>query len=524
MSMKRRNVAAIYAFSLLFAAFLALLYVVGFGLHVPDAQAQDPDGKTPVPGLVSDSLMMMHVTGIAEIPMIVVPDLSGSTLEEAKSELGAKELGLGRIIEQESRRASGTIIDQNPAPRKMVFRGTAVSVTIAVKPNIPGEQESQLIRVPEVVGLSLESAEATVHRKNLVLVRRGIMQTGSVAGIVLTQSPEPGKAVMPGSIVAVTISAYPFQSVNPDDGKVTVPELKGMTLEAARRKLKGEKLVLNRVLRQESTVVEGTVINQKPQPGMRVLPESPVSVTLAKRALVRVPDLRNMPVDTAYYRLEASDLQAGVVSKVPAAGEPGIVISHLPGAGELVGYGSKIDLVVSQADIRHVPSVVGMHIGEARNVIELDGFVVGKISHDSGDDKNVVVSQHPLPDTRAMAGTSVDIDLESPDTSAVAPNETKTRPPRNTTNGTVWSPDDVLLWGGVAITLFAAGMLLASRIKRRRSHGGRPEHFRFTMHPDFGDQEILVTGGESPMREHSLSISLKQDAGDQSVTIDHWKT
>ena len=68
-----------------------------------------------------------------EAPPVEVPNFSGLTEAEARRQLSGGVAGLsrGEITYQDSNKTFGTVIDQSPAPRSRVQRGTAVNLVIA---------------------------------------------------------------------------------------------------------------------------------------------------------------------------------------------------------------------------------------------------------------------------------------------------------------------------------------------------------------------------------------------------------
>jgi S1-C subfamily serine protease len=75
------------------------------------------------------------ITSQAQEPPVEVPNFRGLTEAEARRQLSRgvlfAELSPGEITYQDSNKTPGTVIDQSPAPRSKVRRGTAVNLVIA---------------------------------------------------------------------------------------------------------------------------------------------------------------------------------------------------------------------------------------------------------------------------------------------------------------------------------------------------------------------------------------------------------
>lgn len=62
-----------------------------------------------------------------------VPDVRGLTLAEATARLGAAKLNVGKVTEEASDRAAGTVLGQSPAAGREAVEGVTVELTVAAK-------------------------------------------------------------------------------------------------------------------------------------------------------------------------------------------------------------------------------------------------------------------------------------------------------------------------------------------------------------------------------------------------------
>ncbi len=187
------------------------------------------------------------------VEAVLVPDLVGRSLEEARVVLAEVGLELGDVFGED-----GLVEDQVPAADTQALPGDRVSVVLA-----------GLVTVPPLAGLTLEEASR-------ILVERGLV-LGEVTGggdTVSTQTPAEGTGVPRGSAVSID-----FESVVPPVvPTVAVPPLKGLTIDQAREVLSDRGLTLADVGIEGE--VEGTIATQTPPSGALVPVDSSVAVTL----------------------------------------------------------------------------------------------------------------------------------------------------------------------------------------------------------------------------------------------------
>src|SRR6202521_4315099 len=132
--------------------------------------------------------------------------------------------------------------------------------------------------------------------------------------------------------------------------KMTVPNVEGLTQDAATTAITAAKLAVGTVTQQTSnTVATGKVISQDPASGSSVAPGSPVNLVISSGPqMVTVPNVEGLPQDAATTAIRAAKLTAGTVTQqtrnTVAAGN---VIFQDPASGNSVAPGSPGDLVIS---------------------------------------------------------------------------------------------------------------------------------------------------------------------------------
>jgi serine/threonine-protein kinase len=145
-------------------------------------------------------------------------DLTGKTLDEARTVLAANDLVLGDTTEQAYSEtvAEGSVVSQTPEPGATIERGQSVSVVTS--------KGREPIPVPGVTGKDEAAATAAIEDAGLVAAVKGDYSETVAAGIVLKQSPADG-TLYRGDSVTITVSQGP--------PLVTVPPVINLKTEAA---------------------------------------------------------------------------------------------------------------------------------------------------------------------------------------------------------------------------------------------------------------------------------------------------
>jgi eukaryotic-like serine/threonine-protein kinase len=163
-------------------------------------------------------------------------------------------------------------------------------------------------------------------------------------GNVVAIEPPPGTPVPQGSAITYTLSLGPVA--------VTVPNLEGVFIDAARSEL--ERLGFTVVIeeRADSAATINRVIGQVPPGGNRLARGATVILFVSIGDQVRVPDVFRKPIGEARFLIEQAGLRVQVdCQNASRAGSeasqpPGTVISFTPSAGTFVERGSAVILGV----------------------------------------------------------------------------------------------------------------------------------------------------------------------------------
>lgn len=203
-----------------------------------------------------------------------VPSLVGMTLGEARSELESVGLELGTVTENDAQGfATGEVIDQSPEPGTSLPTSGAVDVVVA-------RGGATTTTVPTITGKELTEAESELKSSDLEMGKVSEQPSDEFdAGIVISQEPEPGAEVAPGTPVDLVVSAGP--------AGVTVPSVLDLSFEEAEQILASAGLKVGTVsTEQRSDVDPGIVISQAPLPGSEVAPGTDVDLVVSEEQIV----------------------------------------------------------------------------------------------------------------------------------------------------------------------------------------------------------------------------------------------
>ncbi|MBA3629413.1 MAG: Stk1 family PASTA domain-containing Ser/Thr kinase [Actinobacteria bacterium] len=280
--------------------------------------------------------------GSGGAPRVRVPGVVGLDIAQARANLEDFRLEAG-VEKTRDEAPAGEVISQNPEGGSRVERGTTVTLTVSRGPT-PSN-------VPEIVGLSLEDAEAALEDEGLVLGATADEPSDEFdEGIVSDQSPDPGDEVEEGSPVDVTVSS--------GSGLVAVPPVEGLTETEAVAEIRAAGLVPSATSVTDETEA-GTVISQNPSEGDQVESGSTVTIEVStgpeedpsptstdEGAALR--SLVGQDGDDVEAALEREGIQVEQVDaeKDACTGAPGTVCSQEPAPGTIVTEGDTVTIFV----------------------------------------------------------------------------------------------------------------------------------------------------------------------------------
>lgn len=143
--------------------------------------------QTPAPGSSVKAQRIIHLTVSKGGAAILIPNLKGLSLKQAKERLDKLELTLGAIENgNDTSQPSDVVISQSPQVSTKVNKGTQVNIVVNVK---------QEITIPKLTGMSLNDAEKALNAAHMTLGKVTFLD-GSTAddgeAVVISQDPAGG--------------------------------------------------------------------------------------------------------------------------------------------------------------------------------------------------------------------------------------------------------------------------------------------------------------------------------------------
>jgi len=174
--------------------------------------------QTPSAGTNVKAKRIIHLTVSKGGASILIPDLKGLTLEQAKERLDKLGLSLGAIENgNDPDKPSEIIISQSPEPGSKAAKGTRVNITVNMK---------QKISIPNVVGMTLADA-----RKTLLTMKLSVGTIHSTDGVtaddssalVVSQDPAGGESSS-NNVVNLTIGGKKKPQAKSGTVNISIPK------------------------------------------------------------------------------------------------------------------------------------------------------------------------------------------------------------------------------------------------------------------------------------------------------------
>jgi eukaryotic-like serine/threonine-protein kinase len=220
---------------------------------------QDPDAGTEADEGSTVTLEVSDGPGTVRVPSV-------ERVPQAQAITELNDVGLNVTIDREpsDEVREGFAIRTVPRAGTEVERGTRVRLFVSSGP--------EQVTVPEVVGLSRDSAEGRIDDEGLAVAVQE-QESEEPEGEVIAQSPSGGSRVDEGTTVTITVSSGQPQ--------VDVPDVSGLSARDAASQLRAAGL---QPVQREQTVTDesqdGVVIDQRPGAGTEVDEGSSVVIIL----------------------------------------------------------------------------------------------------------------------------------------------------------------------------------------------------------------------------------------------------
>jgi serine/threonine-protein kinase len=211
--------------------------------------AQQPAGGVTTEGEV------VALTVSTGPPPMAVPKLKGMTLDVATVRLHSRALELGEVTHEFAVADEGTVIGQTPVDGRLE-RGSAVDLVVSRGP--------QSIGVPDVTGMTVAKAKQVLVDAGFEVSVTDAYSDDIKVGRVVATVPAGGTEAPEGSTIEIQ------RSIGPEFAELVMPDVRNMTLDAAREKLLNLGLRVSVQEVTEGCGGSGTVADTDPLPGTKI--------------------------------------------------------------------------------------------------------------------------------------------------------------------------------------------------------------------------------------------------------------
>jgi len=371
--------------------------------------SQDPASRS---SMAQDSPVNLVISSGPQ--MMTVPNVERLTQDDATTAVTAAKLKVGTVTQQASNTvATSKVISQDPASGSSLTQGSPVNLVISSGPQM-------MVAVPNVEGLNQAAATTAITGAKLMVGTVTQQTSNTVAtGKVISQDPASGSTAQ-GSPVNLVISSGPQM--------VTVPNVEGLTQDAATAAITEAKLVMGTVTQQTSnTVATGKVISQDPASGSSTAQGSPVNLVISSGPqMVVVPNVEGLTQDAATTTITEAKLMMGTVTQQTSnTVATGKVISQDPASGSSAAEGSPVKLVISSGpQMVAVPNAEGLTQDDATTALTGAKLKVGTVTQQTSNTvaTGKVISQDPASGSSVTEGSPVNLMISSGPQMVTVPN------------------------------------------------------------------------------------------------------
>jgi serine/threonine-protein kinase len=193
------------------------------------------------------------------------------------------------------------------------------------------------VPVPDVTGQSADDAVEDLRANGLNATQTQVTSKNTAIGVIDSQNPQAGQVVATGSNVQLFVSK----------GTI-VPNVVGLTEQAATDRLKNAGLAASAQEAPSATVPQGEVAKQDPAAGQSVDPGTEVTISVSTGAGVEVPRVIGRTVDDAKGDLEKVGLLIAVDEPIDSPAPANVVVFQVPSPGTTVEPGSVVEVRASK--------------------------------------------------------------------------------------------------------------------------------------------------------------------------------
>lgn len=209
--------------------------------------------------------------------------------------------------------------------------------------NTANNNSSDMVEVPEVVGMTKEDAIKALNKLGLGYKAVTLSSDTVAEDCVISQGNVGGSKVEKNSQIVLTIST------GKENKEVTVPNVKGKSEQEAKEAIEAANLVASVDYQYSDSVEAGNVIKYSPSGSVAEGSTVTIHVSRGKKVTnVSVPNVLGMSESLASQTLDSANLKVTVKYETSSKAEYGTVTSQTPySAGDSVPSGTTITIYVS---------------------------------------------------------------------------------------------------------------------------------------------------------------------------------
>ncbi|MFJ2148259.1 Stk1 family PASTA domain-containing Ser/Thr kinase [Streptomyces microflavus] len=252
------------------------------------------------------------------------------------------------------------------------------------------------VPVPNLVGSTVQEAEQLAERAGVVVKVGGEEPCEQQEkDDICSQTPKDGTMDENGTVTVMVSSGAP---------KIEVPDVLEKSEDGARKALEDKGFTVN-VTAVESEKAEGTVIKQKPDGGTEAEDGSEVTITVAKKEALDLPDMRTRTFAAAEQQLRGIGFTNISRTDIDSEQPKDTVVEQTPQPGkhakdaQIVLKVSKGPADPPEPEKTQVPQIQGLTLGEAKAKLQEAGLTVGNIQGSQDDNAVVAVVQPGVGET-----------------------------------------------------------------------------------------------------------------------------
>ena len=253
--------------------------------------------------------------------------------------------------------------------RKLGYLVAGLLAIILIAVLVWWQSVGKYTKVPQIGGLTATTASIELHNDGLkVRNGTGLFDNSVAKGDVVSTVPAMGSRVAKGTAVTVIVSKGPHM--------ITVPQVTGGSLAAARKALRQAGLVPGTVSNEPSATIQaGIVISTNPAAGTSWPQSKPVAVVVS--AGPPVPNFVGQDKSVAEQWAQQNNVSLNEVADAKSTQPQGTVTQQSPAAGGAFTPGQVMTIDISNGPPAvSVPNVDGMSIGQATQALQQLGFQV----------------------------------------------------------------------------------------------------------------------------------------------------